>query len=138
VNPWTGEEVQGIHEPMITKEEYFKIQSILSGKSNRVKRIRKNPNFLLRQTVKCGHCGQPLTGSCSQLVKRRKYYYYHCFNKECSMYGKAISKQKLENDFVEYLKEDYTEKRFFGCIQGNSFEFVEQTRFRLKNRSPKL
>jgi DNA invertase Pin-like site-specific DNA recombinase len=116
VNPWTNEEVQGIHEPMITKEEYFKIQSILSGKSNRVKRIRKNPNFLLRQTVKCGNCGSYLTGSCSQ-GRSQKYYYYHCFNKECSMYGKAISKQKLEDDFVEYLKEITPKKDFLNVFK---------------------
>ena len=111
VNPWTNEEVQGIHEPMITKEEYFKIQSILSGKSNRVKRIRKNPNFLLRQTVKCGNCGEQLTGSCSS-GKGGKYYYYHCYNKECSMYGKVISKKKLESDFVKYLNKVTPKKEF--------------------------
>lgn len=116
VNPWTNEEVQGIHEPMITKEEYFKIQSILSGKSNRVKRIRKNPNFLLRQTVKCGCCGEYLTGSCST-GRNEKYYYYHCFNKECSMYGKAIGKQKLEDDFVEYLKEITPKKDFLDVFK---------------------
>src|SRR5690606_12258848 len=44
--------------------------------------------------------------------RSQKYYYYHCFNKECSMYGKAISKQKMEDDFVEYLK-DITPKKDF-------------------------
>jgi len=84
---------------------------VASGKSNRVKRIRKNLNFLLRQTVKCGHCGEYLTGSRSR-GRNQQYYYYHCFNKECSMYGKAISKEKLEYDFVEYLK-DITPKKDF-------------------------
>lgn len=102
VNPWNNEEVKALHKPMITKEEYFKIQTILSGKSNRVKRVRINPDFPLRRTVKCGKCGMPLTGSCSR-GRGGKYYYYHCFNKECSMYGKTISKKKLEDDFVEYL-----------------------------------
>lgn len=111
VNPWTNEEVQGIHEPMITKEECFKIQSILSGKSNRVKKVRMNPDFPLRRTVKCGICGGQLTGSCPH-GNGGKYYYYHCYNKECSMYAKAINKKELESDFIKCLNEVTPKKEF--------------------------
>jgi DNA invertase Pin-like site-specific DNA recombinase len=86
VNPWTNEEFEGVHKPMITKEEYYKIQNILSGKFTRVKRLIINPNFPLRSTVKCGICGKQLTGSCSS-GRNSKYFYYHCYNKSCSMYG---------------------------------------------------
>ncbi|HEX7586527.1 MAG TPA: recombinase family protein, partial [Patescibacteria group bacterium] len=116
VNPWTNEEVKGLHKSMITKEEFFKIQTILSGKSNRVKRVRLNPNFPLRRTVKCGYCGGQLTGSCSH-GNGGKYYYYHCYNKDCSMYGKAINKKDLENDFVGYLKRITPKKKFLDLFK---------------------
>ena len=111
VNSWTHEEIKGLHQPMITEEEYFKIRTILSGRSCSVKKIKTNPNFPLRRTVKCGICGRPLTGSCSS-GRGGKYLYYHCYNKQCSMYGKVISKAKLEDDFIEYLN-SITPKREF-------------------------
>ncbi|NLE23896.1 MAG: recombinase family protein, partial [Clostridiaceae bacterium] len=112
-NPWTREEVKGLHQPMITKEEYFRIRMILTGKIIRVKREKFNPIFPLRGTVKCGSCGKLLTGSCSR-GRNEKYAYYHCYNKECPMYGKAISKLKLESEFINYLngitpKKDFLE-----------------------------
>ncbi len=116
VNPWTNEEVRGIHKPMITEEEYFKIRVLLSGKKINVKKVRLNPDFPLRQTVKCGICEKLLTGSCSR-GRNDKYYYYHCYNKECSMFGKAISKNKLENDFVEYLNLVTPKKEFLDSFK---------------------
>ena len=110
-NPWTKEDVQGLHHPMITKEEFFKIQNILSGINNRAKKVRLNPLFPLRRTVKCGYCGSPLTGSCSH-GNGGKYFYYHCHNKDCSMYGKAIRKKELENDFVKHLNNITPKKDF--------------------------
>lgn len=116
VNPWTKEEFVALHEPMITEEEYFNIQMLLKGKSIPVKKVRLNPTFPLRQTVKCGYCGWPLTGSCSR-GRNNKYNYYHCYNRECSMFGKAISKQKLENDFIDYLNEITPKKDFLDLFE---------------------
>ncbi len=113
VNPWTKEEIKGLHQPMITKEEYFRIKMILAGKNVRVKNQKFNPLFPLRGTIKCGFCGRPLTGSCSR-GRNEKYAYYHCYNKECSMYGKVINKLDLEREFTDYLngitpKKDFLE-----------------------------
>lgn len=122
VNPWTSEEHKGLHKPMITEEEYFKIRSILLGKSNKAKKVRLNPNFPLRRTVKCGTCGEPLTGSCSK-GRSAKYHYYHCYNQECSMCGKAISKQKLEDDFVEYLNSITPKQAFLDSFKAIVLDF---------------
>jgi len=111
INPWTNEEVQGLHTPMITREELYKIQMILSGKKLNVKHIRKNPQFPLRRTVFCGSCGRPLTGSCSR-GNGGQYYYYHCYNKDCPTYGKGFNKTELEKAFVKYLN-SITPKRKF-------------------------
>lgn len=111
INPWTKEQIQGLHKPMISKEELFKIRILLSGKKLNVKHIKRNPLFPLRRTVLCGLCGGPLTGSCSR-GRGGRYYYYHCYNKECSMYGKVINKNKLESDFVNYLNLITPKKNF--------------------------
>ena len=111
VNPWTNEEIKGLHQPMITNEEYFRIKMILAGKRFKVKKQKFNPIFPLRGTIKCGYCGRPLTGSCSS-GRNEKYAYYHCYNKECSMYGKVINKLELEKEFINYLNGITPKKEF--------------------------
>ncbi len=104
-NALLDEEVEGLHEPMITKEEYHRIRLILSGKSGKLSKprhYRYNPTFPLRKTVLCAHCGRPLTGSCS-IGNGGKYPYYHCYNKDCATYGKIIPKEELEKKFMDFL-----------------------------------
>lgn len=105
MNPWTGEEKEGLHKPMITKEEMLQIQLVLSKKSRGLvtKHDKYNPSFPLRRTVNCGTCGIPLTGS-SPRGNGGRYFYYHCQNKACAMYGKGIAKHVIETDFMDFLK----------------------------------
>ncbi len=109
VNPWTGEETDGLHKAMITKEELYKIQLVRSGKAGTTKRDRYNPDFPLRRTVNCGSCLRSLTGS-SPRGNGGKYFYYHCFNKNCPMFSKGIAKKELEKEFIEHLEKEITPK----------------------------
>lgn len=104
-NPWTGKDITGLHKPMITKEEYYKILLINAGKSpHQVPRTTYNENFPLRRVVSCAKCKRPLTGSFSK-GRSAKYPYYHCFNKECELCYKVIEKTKIEPEFMAHLKE---------------------------------
>jgi hypothetical protein len=125
VNPWTKEEVQGLHEPMITREELFKIQMVLSGKKLNVKHVRKNPLFPLRRIVFCASCGRPLTGSCST-GNGGKYYYYHCYNKECPTYGKGFNKKDLEEAFIKYLNSITPKEEFLRSFNGIVLNFWKE------------
>ena len=113
LNPWTGNEIDGLHKAMISKDEMHQIRLLKSGKSIHVplKRLRLNPLFPLRNIVKCSYCKRGFTGSESR-GRSKKYPYYHCHNKGCKMIGKTVPKQKLEDDFLLYLnritpKEDF-------------------------------
>jgi site-specific DNA recombinase len=113
INPWTGEEIEGLHEPMITKEEMYQIQLVRSGKTKQLAKYNKyNPDFPLKRTVLCGSCHKPLTGSTPR-GNGGRYFYYHCPNKDCQMYGKSISKQILETKFSEYLEKITPKDEFF-------------------------
>ena len=125
VNPWTKEEVQGLHEPMITREELFKIQMVLSGKKFSVKHVRKNPLFPLRRIVFCGSCGRPLTGSVSR-GNGGKYYYYHCYNKECPIYGKGFNKKDFEKAFIKYLNSITPKEEFLRSFNGTVLNFWKE------------
>ena len=87
---------------MITDEEVYKIQLVLSGKARPVLRDRNNPTFPLRRSVFCDGCSRPLTGS-SPRGNGGVYHYYHCYNEKCVLYGENIPKKKLEEAFTKYL-----------------------------------
>lgn len=80
-----SEEVKGKHVPMITEEQYYKVQAILDGRNpNKValaKRTFENTDFPLRRIVKCGKCGYGLTGYWSTGKSGGRFAYYACGNK---------------------------------------------------------
>ncbi len=76
------QEVQGQHTPMITEEQFYRIQAILDGRNVNIakpfaKKNRDNPEFPLRRIVKCGGCGTSLTAGWSK-GKKQRYAYYFC------------------------------------------------------------
>lgn len=99
------EEVRGQHVPMITEEQYYKVQAILDGRNlNKIALARRNfsnPEFPLRRVVKCGKCGMGLTGAWSK-GRRARYAYYRCGGK-CNSTSIAVA--TLENALVGLLKE---------------------------------
>jgi hypothetical protein len=102
-NPWTKDDVPGQHQPMLTFEEYHRLRLLLSGaRVQPTKHSRYNELFPLRRTVMCGHCQAPLTGSTSR-GNGGTYPYYHCRNKVCTFYGKAIAKKTLEEAFMVHV-----------------------------------
>ncbi len=83
----------GAHEPMITIEEYDRVQAILGRKG----RPRPRKHLLaLVGTMRCAECGMSITGELK--IKRQKngnvhnYIYYHCSKR---------SKQKCTQGYIE-------------------------------------
>jgi len=100
------EEVRGQHSPMITEEQFYKVQAILDGRNpNKVAlsqhRVRDNPEFPLRRFAKCGKCGAALTGAYSRGSGGR-YSYYRC-SKFCT--GKSIKVSLMEETVINLLKQ---------------------------------
>ncbi len=116
INPWTKEEKQGLHQPMINRSEMLQIQLIRSGKKKMAKYDRYNPDFPLRRTMICSACNWPLTGSTPR-GRGGKYHYYHCHHKNCIYYAKAIPKEKLEKEFAAYLQQITPKKKFFTVLK---------------------
>ena len=104
VNKRTGGMHQGLHVPAISLETYQKNQLIKAGKSVNAKpRARANPEFPLRDFAKCNVCEYTLTGGFSR-GHGGKYPYYHCKNRMCALYGKAIRRDDLHESFLELLQ----------------------------------
>ena len=128
MNPFTGKEVEGKHERMISPEEFNQIQLIRQGKVKAIlaKRLKNNPDFPLTRTIKCVACGVALSGS-----KNRGnggiYYNYHCHNRKkneageviwkCEMYGRTIGRDKLHDDFLVWLNAITPKKEFLSFFE---------------------
>ena len=104
---WGGEFHNGIHEPMITKEEFDRAQKIIIGKKTAPKTAKYK--FPLKGFIKCGACGASVTAETkiSHKIDGTKNYrtYYHCTHKraEIKCYEKMIRLEDLEIQFSEIL-----------------------------------
>lgn len=150
-NTWAEEPIRGIFEPLISEEEFKKVQDILNGKKPVITAYkRNNPEFPLRQFITCPNCNQPLTGSKSK-GRRERYAYYHCHHKDCCI-NFRIRKEKLEKIFVDYLKFIKPERNLLNLFEAtvkdvyneklsvrlNSQKQVQDKLVELKNRKSKL
>ncbi len=91
------------HEPLISLEEYQKIQDRISGQAKIPARKDIKADFPLRGFVTCNDCCNPLTASWSTSKTGKKHPYYMCFTKGCESYRKSIRRDKLEGEFVALL-----------------------------------
>lgn len=105
-DPWNDEEHKGLHQAMITEQEFYLAQRILKdrGRAFISKRLL-NPDFPLRGTVRCGTCNDLYTGSWTT-GRNGKYALYRCKMEKsfCAKGGKSIPKQEIEDSFMEHLQ----------------------------------
>lgn len=71
----TGESFAGIHEALISKSMYDRVQGVLSGKINT--RSQRH-SFLFRRLLSCATCHYSLIGE-----RQKGNVYYRCHNKQC-------------------------------------------------------
>ena len=95
----SGNWYQGLHEAMITKEEFDKIQFLL--RSDKSSTRPKSYDFAFRGSLYCGECGAMITAEHKQKKQKngivRNYIYYHCTKRKdpkCSQ--KSIEEKKLK------------------------------------------
>ncbi len=75
--------VDAVHEPLISKELFYRVQDVLNRKIN--KRSASNNNKLrvelpLRGLLTCSKCNGLMTGSGSRSGSGQRHFYYHCNN----------------------------------------------------------
>ena len=104
--PWDISLRAAHHPAVISLATYQKIQDKLAdrraAKLTTTVRSDTREDFPLRNYIACTSCRRLLTASWSRGRKAR-YPYYHCANKACALYGKAIRKIKVEGDYLNLL-----------------------------------
>lgn len=103
----SGKWYQGNHKPMITKEEYDKIQILLRSKG------RPRPQtkvFAYTGLLKCGHCGSNVTAEQKNKIQKNgnihQYTYYLCTRKgnHCCT-AKAINGKMVDEEIEKMIKQ---------------------------------
>lgn len=96
---WHGKLYHGTHKPIISKEQFYLAQEMLSAKGNHRARQRQH-KWAFQGLVKCGHCGCALTAE----LKKGKYVYYHCTGHKGKCPEKYVREEELAQQFGEALK----------------------------------
>ena len=98
---WNGIETQGIHQPLVSKDLWERVQGVIKVRDTAGERKRKHPHYL-KGTVYCGECGSRMS---SDLAKGHVYFY--CLGQK----RKNGCKQKyIEDDELDKLIENRYEK----------------------------
>ena len=109
---YAGRQYEGKHEPMITLQEYDRVQTLLRRKGT--PRAKKH-QFAFTGFIRCGECGclyiaQTKTKYIKSTGEIRSYTYYHCTRRkkdiQCSQ-RKNIREEELERQIEQEL-EKYT------------------------------
>jgi hypothetical protein len=80
VDPWDGQEYEGKHAPLVTKEEFARVQQILKGRNRSVPHQKDRSEFPLRSFARCDECQHTLTGAFSRGRSQRYPYYVALVN----------------------------------------------------------
>ena len=89
----TGETFKGIHEPIISKTLYDRVQAFIKGKTHA--KVQKH-DFIFRRMAKCEYCKSTLFGE-----KQKGHHYYRCHNKECPM--TCIREEVVDSSILQKL-----------------------------------
>jgi hypothetical protein len=99
---WHGNTYQGAHEPVITVEEYKRVQDLLHRK--RQPRPQKY-KFPFTGLIHCGSCGLTVTAEHKINAYGSRYVYYHCTKRDpeyrCTQ--PSITDKELERQIIEFL-----------------------------------
>lgn len=95
--------LEGVYEPIISKETFFAAQSLLSERGKRHPR-QLSSDFLFSGILHCARCGRPMFGKTGHRTRKDRTYtyrFYHCKGKrtkECD--APLIREDRLAEAFV--------------------------------------
>lgn len=95
---WRGKLYNGIHDPIISRDLWDQVQSMLRRRSSNRYRVIKH-DLPFSGLIRCGHCGCALVGD----VKKGKYIYYRCTMQRGRCPEKYARQELIEAQFCEAM-----------------------------------
>lgn len=95
---YKGELYEGVHEPIISKQLFEKVQRVMTDRG-KPRKENKDYNFSFTGIFKCGECGRAITAE--QHIKKSGlvFRYYRCTKKDTNCQQKFLN----ENNLFEQL-----------------------------------
>ncbi len=139
---YKNEKYEGKHKPMITMDEYLKVQDIIDGR----KKIHKNHNdFFFMRILKCGECGSAIT--CDKHTKHYKngksqdFIYARCTKKKGACNQHYINAIEIEKQVLSFVSNLEIRPAFVEWVKNNlkrrnekEFEFERAQKGKLTKR----
>ncbi len=126
---WHGELHQGKHEPLITKEEFDRVQEIISGKKCAARPAKHK--YAFKTLIYCGECGASVTAEQKNKIRKDKSInqrtYYRCTHRKVEHDCKqpAIREEAVEKQFQELLDSVSLPDSFVGWVKKWLFQEKE-------------
>jgi site-specific DNA recombinase len=104
---WEGELHPGKHEPMITPQEFERVQELL-GKGTPKKRVRTH-EFAFSGLIRCGHCGRMVCADKKKKIikdtkEERLHTYYACGRGSACKVSGRLKEGDIEKQIAEALQ----------------------------------
>jgi site-specific DNA recombinase len=104
---WEGELHPGKHEPMITPQEFERVQELL-GKGTPKKRVRTH-EFAFSGLIRCGNCGRMVCADKKKKIikdtkEERLHTYYACGRGSACKVSGRLKESEIETQIAEALQ----------------------------------
>ncbi|MDR2531751.1 MAG: recombinase family protein [Oscillospiraceae bacterium] len=114
--------------PIVDRVLFARVQDMVE--KNHASPNQKVQTFLLTGKIKCGHCGEDMTGDGGTSRTGKTYSYYTCnkrkYNKTCDK--ERAPKEWIENLVIEKLVDLLNEDGFIERIADEALEYMEERR----------
>ncbi|RLC38283.1 hypothetical protein DRH27_02625 [Candidatus Falkowbacteria bacterium] len=103
---WNKKRYKGSHEPLISKELWNKVQTVLSRYENKSGAYKFRDNlamFPFKRLLTCGECGRSITAEKKVKKFGKEYTYYRCTKYNTNCQQKNISEKELDRQMQESL-----------------------------------
>ena len=104
--------VDKIYPPIISQEIFAKVRAKVNA--NKYGKRSTKVVYLLRQKVKCGHCGESIIAECGTSQHGERRYYYKCHGRKNLHNGctqRAYRKETLEKFVIDSIIEELTKPK---------------------------
>jgi len=88
------------YETFIDEDIFNKVQEVMSGKPRKQGISNKKYNHLYKKSIRCSQCNTFLVGD----IKKEKYTYYICANKNSGLPHKALTETTISTALLPILK----------------------------------
>lgn len=93
------EVIDNMYPALIPQDIYNKVRAIVE--KNKYGKHSVKADYLLRQKIKCGYCGEPINGESGTTKRGEKIYYYKCNGRK--MHRTNCTKSVIRKDVLEKL-----------------------------------